>query len=233
MLGPFDYGVWLIGFLLEIYVIVCAISRRDFLRYLGINVYMGAAALVTLGEFLSVRHYGFQSIGYRYIYYYSESSLTILLFWVIIQCYQQVFAEMEVSRYIRRAAAFLLIATCFFSYVVIHENKDHLTSRFVVELGQNLYFVGLVLTYLLWGAVLTLRETRARLIQVVLALGVYFSASAGIYALRNLFPVLQPSILRWLPPLMGVWLPLAWSYTFTKVPDDARLMPARLMVKAR
>ena len=91
----------------------------------------------------------------------------------------------------------------------------------------------MVLTYLLWGAVLTLRETRARLIQLVLALGVYFSATAGIYALRNLFPGLQPNLLRWLPPLMGVWLPLAWAYTFTKVPEDARLTPARLMVKAR
>jgi hypothetical protein len=233
MLGPFEYGIWLIGFLLEIYVLVCAIFRRSFVKYLEINVYMSAAALVALGEYFSIHHYGFQSINYRYYYYYSESLLTILLFWVVTQFYQQVFAEMAVSRYIRGAAAFLLLATGFFSYIVIHENKDHLTSRFVVELGQNLYFVGVVLTYLLWGAVLTLRETRTRLIQLVLALGVYFSATAGIYALRNLFPGLQPSLLRWLPPLMGIWLPLAWSYTFTKVPEDARLTTARLMVKAR
>jgi VanZ family protein len=103
----------------------------------------------------------------------------------------------------------------------------------VVELGQNLYFVGVLLTYLLWGAILKLRETRTRLIQLVLALGVYFSATAGTYALRNLFPGLQPSLLKWVPPLVGVWLPLAWAYTFTKVAEDARLMPARLMVKAR
>ena len=233
MLGPIDYFLWMIGFLLEIYVVVCSVSRRDFLRYLTINIYMGSAALVTLGQYFQIHHYGFQSLNYRYYYYYSESLLTILLFWVVIQFYQQVFAEMEASRYIRGAAAFLLLATGFFSYMVIHENKDHLTSRFVVELGQNLYFVGVVLTYLLWGAVLKLRETRARLIQLVLALGVYFSATAGTYALRNLFPGLQPNLLRWVPPLMGVWLPMAWAYTFTKVPEDARLMPARLMVKAR
>ena len=233
MLGPIDYFLWMIGFLLEIYVVVCSVSRRDFLRYLTINIYMGAAALVTLGQYFQIHHYGFQSMNYRYYYYYSESLLTILLFWVVIQFYQQVFAEMEASRYIRGAAAFLLLATGFFSYMVIHENKDHLTSRFVVELGQNLYFVGVVLTYLLWGAVLKLRETRARLIQLVLALGVYFSATAGTYALRNLFPGLQPNLLRWVPPLMGVWLPMAWAYTVTKVSEDARLMPARLMVKAR
>ena len=156
---------------------------------------MGSAALVALGEYFTIQHYGFQSMNYRYYYYYSESLLTILLFWVIILFYQQVFAEMEASRYIRRAAALLLVATGFFSYMVIHANKDHLTSRFVVELGQNLYFVGVLLTYLLWGAILKLRETRTRLIQLVLALGVYFSATAGTYALRNLFPGLatEPS----------------------------------------
>ncbi|MGA6961738.1 MAG: hypothetical protein WBY38_20170 [Candidatus Acidiferrales bacterium] len=212
---------------------MCSISRRELLRYLPVNTYMGAAALVALGEYFTIQHFGFQSMNYRYYYYYSESLLTILLFWVIIQFYQQVFAEMEVSRYIRRAAALLLVATGFFSYMVIHANKDHLTSRFVVELGQNLYFVGVLLTYLLWGAILKLRETRTRLIQLVLALGVYFSATAGTYALRNLFPGLQPSLLKWVPPLVGVWLPLAWAYTFTKVSEDARLMPARLMVRAR
>jgi hypothetical protein len=78
---------------------------------------------------------------------------------------------------------------------------------------------------------LKLRETRTRLIQLVLALGIYFSATAGTYALRNLFPALQPSLLKWVPPLFGMWLPLAWAYTFTRIPEDARLATARLMEK--
>lgn len=194
---------------------------------------MLAAAVVTVGQYVSIQRFGFQSLQYRYYYYYSESLLTIVMFCVIIQLYQHVFVEMNVSRYIRSAAAILLVATALFSYAVVRENKDHLTSRFVVELGQNLHFSGVVLTYLLWGAILKLRETRTRLIQLVLALGVYFSATAGVYALRNLFPGLQPSVLRWMPPLIGTWLPLAWAYTFYKVPEDARLTTARLLVRAR
>jgi len=194
---------------------------------------MLAAAVVTVGQYVSIQRFGFQSLQYRYYYYYSESILTIVMFCVIIQLYQHVFVEMNVSRYIRGAAAILLVATALFSYAVVRENKDHLTSRFVVELGQNLHFSGVVLTYLLWGAILKLRETRTRLIQLVLALGVYFSATAGVYALRNLFPGLQPSVLRWMPPLIGTWLPLAWAYTFYKVPEDARLTTARLLVRAR
>lgn len=133
----------------------------------------------------------------------------------------------------------LLGATALFSYLVVRQhlavdpNSDHMTSRVVVELGQNLYFVGVVLTYLLWGAVLKLHETRARLIQLVLALGIYFSADAAAYSLRNLFPVLEAGVLKWIPPLASIWLPLAWSYTFTLIPEEARLATARLVARAR
>src|SRR5580700_2388559 len=178
MLGPLDYFIWTVGFLLEAYVVVCLAFHKDTFRYFSLNLYMLAAAIVTLGHYFTFHIYGF-------------------------------------------------------SYAVVRQNKDHLTSHFVVELGQNLYFVGVVLTYLLWGAILKLRETRTRLIQLVLALGVYFSATAGTYALRNLFPGLQESFLRWVPPLIGTWLPLAWAYTFSKIPEDARLATARLMVRAR
>ncbi|MGA3300909.1 MAG: hypothetical protein ABSD87_12530 [Candidatus Acidiferrales bacterium] len=147
----------------------------------------------------------------------------------------QTFEEMGASKYIGWAAAIMIVTTAIFSYAVVHQNRGNLTGRFVVELGQNLYFVGVVLTYLLWGAILRLRETRMRLIQLVLALGIYFSADAMTYALRNLFPSpsLEYAVLRWIPPIMGVWLPLAWAYTMAKVPEDSRLTPARLMVKAQ
>jgi hypothetical protein len=151
------------------------------------------------------------------------------MFFVIIQFYQHVFAELHVHGYIRGAASILLFATTLFSYLVVRHNTDRLTSGFVVELGQNLFFVGVVLTYLLWAAILHLRETRTRLVQLVLTLGIYFSGNAGTYALRNLFPGLQPAVLQWLPPVFGALLPLAWIYTFLKVPEDARLATERLL----
>lgn len=230
-LGPVDYVIWITSFTLEAYVVVCLAFHRDTFRYFSLNLYMLAAAVVTFGHYVTFHTYGYSSMQYRYFYYYSESLLIVLIYFAVMELYQHVFREMNVSRHIRSAAALLLIATAFFSYAVVRQNKDHLTSHFVVELGQNLYFVGVVLTYLLWGAVVKLRETRTRLIQLVLALGVYFSATAGTYALRNLFPGLQESFLRWVPPLIGTWLPLAWAYTFSKVPEEARLTTARLVAR--
>jgi hypothetical protein len=233
MLGPYSIVLMVVGFLLEIYVVVCSLYRRHFLRDLPINSYMSATAAVTCGLALCLHRFGYSSREYTYYYYYTDSLQTILMFWVVIHFYRQVFSEMHVSQYVRRGAVLLLLATAFFSYLVVHQNRSHLTSRFVVEMGQNLYFVGLVLTYLLWGAVVKLRETRTRLVQLVLALGVYFSATAGSYAMGNLFPQVFVSFVRYLLPIVGLWLPAAWAYTFTKVPEDARLATASLLARAR
>lgn len=231
MLGPFDYAIWIVGFLSEIGLVVCIIYRKDLFRYLSLTIYMLCVGLVSCGQYWCVERFGYASHEYFYCYYYTESLLTILLFWTIIQFYQQTFIEMNLSGYIRGAAALLLFATALFSYTVVHENRNHLTTHFVVELGQNLHFVGVVLTYLLWGTILKLRETRTRLIQFVLALGIYFSATACTYALKNLFPSLH--VLRFVVPIIGLWLPLAWAYTFAKVSEDSRIATARLVARAR
>jgi hypothetical protein len=229
MLGPVDYIIWLVAFLAEGYVVVRAFAKKDFIPYFSLNFYMLAVALASVGEYYYLQRFGFFSLQYRYFYYYSDFFLTVFLFFAVTGLYEHVFREMKLSQYIRMGAALLLVATAAFSYLVVRQHEQHLTGRFVVELGQNLYFVGVVLTYLLWGAVLKLRETRMRLIQLVLALGIYFSASAATYALRNLFSGLE--FLKIIPPVVNTWLPLAWAYTFTKVPEEARLATARLVAR--
>jgi len=183
---------------------------------------MLALAVENAALFVIFRKFGFASIQYRYAYYYLDCLMMVLMFFAIMQLYHYVFRELGVSKHVRRAAILLLAGTACFSYVVVQRNVDHLTSRFVVELTQDLYFVGLVLTYLLWGAVLKLRETRARLVQLILALGIYFSATSAALALRNMFPGTH-AIALILQAVLGTFLPIAWAYTFTRVPEDARL----------
>jgi hypothetical protein len=129
------------------------------------------------------------------------------------------------------AALLLLAGTALFSYEVVQQSHDKMVTRFVYELSQNLYFVGLVLTYVLWGAILKLRESRTQLIQLVLSLGVYFSAFAATFALENMFPNLQ--FFTYIVPVFGCLLPLAWAYAFWRLAPDARMAPARLAVVPR
>ena len=231
MLGPIDYLFWAAGDLAQIGVVVCAFRFGCVRRYFTLVLYMLASLTLSWTRTFIFLRYGYTSPQYFYFYYFSDVLLTICLYFALMGLYAHVFKEMGVHRYLRVGAILLLGLTAGLSYEMVLSSRDKLLTRFVVELSQNLYFVGVVLTYLLWGAIMKLRETRTRLIQLVLALGVYFSAYAASYALRNLYPELP--IWRYVAHLMSLGLPLAWAYTFLRVPEEARLATARLAATNR
>src|SRR5579864_8552915 len=193
---------------------------------------MTAEVLASIVRFDILHRYGFQSPTYAYFYYYSDALLTILLFFALSSLYSDVFGELNAERYVQFGAVLLLAGTALFSFAVVQQSSSKLLTHFVFELSQNLYFVGVVLTYVLWAAILKLRETRTRLIQLVLSLGIYFSLLAANYAVRNLYPQLG-SVVAPLAQLVGTFLPLAWAYAFWRLPEEARLAPARLAVIPR
>src|SRR5580693_9899905 len=224
--------IWLVGLLCEAAVVVCALKKRAFRRYLLLNLYMASAALSELGRYKILALYGFDSKQYQYFYYYSDAILTIFLYFALCTLYVHVFSEMKAERYVKIGTLLLLAGTAIFTYAVVLQSSAKFVTHFVVELSQNLYFVGLVLTYVLWAAILKLRETRTRLIQLVLSLGIYFSLLAANYAVRNLYPQFG-SVVAPLAPIVGTFLPLAWAYAFWRVPEEARLAPGRLAVIPR
>lgn len=232
MLGPYTYCTWLACSLLEAGVVVCALRRSAFRRYLPLNLWMLLELLSGISRFYILSAHGFQSSEYFYFYYYSEALSIIGLYFALASLYVLVLEELNLGFYVRLGAVLLLLGTALFSYLIVRQSSHLMVTHFVVELSQNLYFVGLVLTYLLWGAILKMRETRTRVIQFVLSLGVLFSLFAANYALRNLYPDL-----RWLwgslPPLFDCFLPLAWCYTFLRIPEEARITAARLAVASR
>jgi hypothetical protein len=230
--GPFACFIWFLGLLCEAAVLVCALKKRAFRRYLLLNLYMACVVVSELGRFKIVAEYGFSSRQYQYFYYYSDAILTIFLYFALSTLYAHVFSEMKAERYVKMGTLLLLAGTALFTYAVVEQSTAKFVTHFVVELSQNLYFVGLVLTYVLWAAILKLRETRTRLIQLVLSLGVYFSLFAANYAIRNLYPPLS-SVFVPLVQVFSLFLPLAWAYAFWRLPEEARLVPARLAVIPR
>jgi hypothetical protein len=233
MLGPVDYALWIAGFVFEAAAVLSIFYRKAFGRYYSVCLYMACKFFVQGAQYICFLKFGFRSAQYFYLYYYSDSLLTILLFFVVMHLYLLVFAEMDTDRHIRAGAVLLLFLTAACSYLVVRRYRTHLTEHFVVELGQGLYFVGTVLTYILWGAMITLRERRARLVQVVLALGIYYSATAGAYALQDLFPGRQMPVFAWAPPAANVWLSLAWTLAFLRIREEASVMVPTLAVKAQ
>jgi hypothetical protein len=224
--------LWLLCTLLEVVVVVCAVAKGTFRRYLILNLYMAASVLISIGRYRILSHYGYSSSEYLYFYYYSDALLTIFLYFALTSLYAHVFSDLSASRLVRLGAVLLLAGTALFSYGVVQQSNAKLITHFVLELSQNLYFVGLVLTYVLWAAIMKLRESRTQLVQLVLSLGVYFSLFAATYALTNLYPAKRAVFLSFVQ-LFGFVLPLAWAYAFWKLNDNDRMRPARLALVPR
>lgn len=232
MPGPFEYTIWFLGALFEAVVVVCSLWRGPFRRYFTLNLYMLMSFVASVGRYYVLTRHGLTSSEYIYFYYYSDAILTICLYFALMGLYAIVFEELGAALRLRVFMMLLLIGTTLFSYSVVQQSEGKILSRSIVELSQNLYFVGLVLTYVLWAALLKLRESRVRVIQIVLSLGVYFSIHAANYALRNVYPNLR-FIWEYVPPVIGVLLPAAWLYAFMRFDDEARLAPSRLAMVPR
>ncbi len=233
MPGPYAYFIWLLCTSAEAFVVVCALYRGCFRRYLALNIYMAACVVASIGCFRILLTHGFNSHEYAYFYYYSDLFVTIVRYFALTSLYAHIFDEMAVERGIRFGAIVLLLGTAACSFAIVMQSGPRITGRFFGEVSQNLNFVGLILTYVLWGAVLKLRETRTRLIQLILSLGVFFSLLAATFALRILSPPLHSLLIQSIMPVMECLLPISWAYAFWRFPDDARLVPARLATVLR
>jgi hypothetical protein len=231
MMGPVDYLIWLVVTLVHVFCLACVVNKRAVSQHFTIVLFLAASIAIGVGRYSIMLANGLTSNSYFYFYYYSDAVLTICLFFVLMSFYSQVFSEMGVGKMLRASAMLLLGGTALISYHMVASSSERLYTRFAYEMSQNLYFVGVVLTYLLWGAMMKLQENRTRLIQLVLGLGIFLSAFAGSYALRNMYP--EHAIWRYFIHVMAIWLPASWSYTFLKVPDEARMASAQMVSPAR
>lgn len=216
---------------MELAFVVCSIARRSFFNYFFLNLYMLLSVLADIARWLVLAKFGLKSEQYMHSYYYTDALLTVVLYLLLISLYSRVFGELRFAKHMRLAAVVLLLGTAGFSYAVVAQSDDRLVTSFAYELSQNLYFVGIILTYLLWGAILKLRETRTRLVQMVLSLGLYFSAYAASYALLNVTPEVR--VVKYASPLLGCLLPLAWCITIMRYSEESRLAPAQLVAVPR
>lgn len=231
MPGSLALFIWYLGTALELAFVVCSVARKSFLRYLFLNLYFILVIASSIGRRVFLNLFGVSSDEYRYVYFYTDALLTIALYMALISLYEHVFRELQFGKYLRLVAVLLLLGTAAFSYAVVAQSTERLSTSFAFELSQNLYFVGLVLTYLLWGAALKLRETRTRLVQFILSLGLYFSAYAASFALVNLAS--KYAMMTYLAPALGCLLPLSWTLTMLRHSEEARLVPAQLVAVPR
>jgi hypothetical protein len=221
MLGPFDFVVWLAGFLAEVFVLAWAVRDRTMLRYRSLLVYVAALAVDEVLSFVILRRYGFTSNEYVYYYYYSDAVLTLLMFVAIMGLCSRMFREQQRSGVLRVFTLVILAVVVLYAAAVTAVKHQLLATHFAGEFNESLYFTGMILTYALWVMLLRRRDPRLRLVLVISAFGIYFGGQTMTYTLRALFPA--ATSLHYLLALMGAWLPLSLAYSFYKVSEEARV----------
>ena len=142
MLGPVNYVIWLAILLAELFSLVCLVKKRAFSQHFTLVLYLCACIAADIASYSIIETSGYDSNAYFYFYFYSQSLLTICLYFVLMNLYSHVFSEMGVGNYIRAGAMLLLSGTAGISYYMVTASSNRLVTHFVVELGQNLYFVG-------------------------------------------------------------------------------------------
>ncbi len=227
MVGTYELSIEVLSVLLALGVVVISARQGFFKRYLFLNVYLLTNVVFTSGCYYVRSLYGYRSVEYFDFYYTGDAIPNIVGYLVIGSFFDRLLRHSTFHRYVRPTLTIFFVLIAGISAFFIAGSVDRLYPRFVIELQQNLYFVGALLTFLLWMAVSYLDVQSRRFTLLVSGLGIYFAAHAANYAVRFLFPSLSALTLL-VPPLAYNFMVGLWLYTFLRVPEEeVAVQPAR------
>ena len=227
MVGTYELSIEVLSVLLALGVVVTCVRQGFFNRYLFLNVYLLTNVVFTSGCYYVRSLYGYRSVEYFDFYYTGDAIPNIVGYLLIGSFFDRLLRHSTFHRYVRPTLTIFFVLIAGISAFFIAGSVDRLYPRFVIELQQNLYFVGALLTFLLWMAVSYLDVQSRRFTLLVSGLGIYFAAHAANYAIRFLFPSLSALTLV-VPPLAYNFMVGLWLYTFLWVPEEeVAVQPAR------
>ena len=227
MIGAYELSIAGLSVVLTLGIGVVCLYTKSFLRYFVLNLYLLVNLLFTLGCYYVYLIYGYESGQYYYFYFLGDAIQNIVGYLLIASFFDRLLRESAFHKYVRPTLAICFLLIAGISALFIVGSVEHLYSEFVLELQQNLYFVGVLLTFLLWMSVSYLDVRSRRFTLLVSGLGIYFAAHAASYALRFLFSGLEAPMTV-VPPLAYNFMVGLWLYTFLWVPEEeVAVQPAR------
>jgi len=218
VIGTYDLIVAAVSVLLSLATVGVCLRRRIFRRYIFLQLYLLGSAVVSVGLYYVYRTQGYESPAYFYSYYIGDALFNVFGYLLIASFFDRLLRESVFYKYIRPTLVIFFLLVVGVSGRFIWSSVDRLASRFVYEFQQNMFFVGVLLTFLLWVSMNYLQAESRRFVLLVSGLGIYFSAHAANYALQFLLPALEPYLVK-IPPLAYNFMAMLWLYTFWRVPE--------------
>ena len=223
MVSTYDLIVAGLSVLVSLSTALVCLWRKAFLRYFFLNVYVLFGAAFTVACLYWIRTEGYDSASYFYLYYVGDSFCNIFGFLLIASLFDYMFRNSVFRPYVRPTLLLFFLGVVGVSLLVIFRSVDRLSAaRFLTEFQQNMFFVGVLLTFLLWASMSYLRAESRRFVLLVSGLGIYFSAHAVNYAVQFLSKSNAVSVaLTKVPPLAYTLMVALWLYTLLRVPEGA------------
>ena len=227
MIGLYEEIVLWLGVATAFAAVWACVRCGCFSKYFVLNFYLLINLAFTLGCYYVIHTFGYNSYKYFYFYYTGDAIQNVAGYLLIGSFFDHLLRESTFHKYVRPTLAICFLLIAGISALFIAGSVDRLYPSFVIEFQQNLYFVGVLLTFLLWMSVSYLDVRSRRFALLVSGLGIYFAAHAANYAIRFLFPSLSALTLV-VPPLAYNFMVGLWLYTFLRVPEEeVAAQPAR------
>ena len=227
MPGLYEEIILWSGLLCALAIVVVCLRTRCFAQYYILCIYLLSNVAFTLGCYYVIHAYGYDSDEYLYFYYTGDAIVTVLNYLLIGSFFNYVLRHSVFHKYVQLTIFFFFVGVVIVSGIFISGSVDRFYSSWVIEFEQNMYFVGVLLTFLLWMTITYLGAETRRFALLVSGMGVFFAAHAANYAIRSLFPSLSALTLI-VPPLAYNFMVGLWLYTFLWVPEEeVAVQPAR------
>lgn len=148
------------------------------------------ALTADLGEFLTLRSFGYRSAQYMYTYYLADLAVVVLGFVVLVRLVELAFEKSTLRLTGLRTGALLVFSgLAAGSGAIIYLMRGGLTTAGLArEMEQNFSFLGMVLAILLFVGMNLMQVPGVRFRRVVLSFSLLYSAGAIVYALTVLAP---------------------------------------------
>ena len=236
MVSTYDLIVAGLSVFLSLGTVVVCLKYGRFLRYIFLNLYLLVSASHTVGSLYIIKQYGYDSLTYFYFYYTWDAVGSIIGYVLVASFFDQMFRLSAFRPYVRPTLALFFLGILVVTGVFVSRNlgQPYFYSRFANEFQQNMFFVGVLLTFLLWISMTYVRSESRRFVLLVSGLGIYFSAHAVNYALQFLLKSdAATAVLTKVPPIAYTVMVSLWLYTFLRVPEgEPAYIPSREIGRA-
>lgn len=219
------------SYAIELVLVTLVLTRSRWRSATTFAAYLfGYVAVDAIVRPIALYTYGFRSAQYYYTYWLTDVFLTLGAFLLICFFFRRASADKpEVWSYLRSMLAAVFVIIAFISYFSLRSHYEHLFSRFIIDLQQNLYFTCLILNTLLYIMLQQWDSQDDQLSLLVCGLGIEFAGPAASMALMYLTPGGHDAgvLASLISGLCNLGMCMVWLYAIAQKSDHEAAIHSR------